>query len=136
VGTAVTAPAVPINQTADFGTGLTLRVTDIEAVNGQAKSPGEIAGPALRLTLKATNDTKKAISLGTTVVEVSYGADKTPGVQLMNPGGKPFAGAVKPGGSATGTYVFTVPVDQRKQIQVTMSYAASKPTVVLEGPVS
>jgi hypothetical protein len=134
VGTAATVPPVPINQTAAFGTGLTLHVTGIEAVKGQAKSPGEIAGPALRVTLEATNATKQAISLATTVVEVSYGADKTPGVQLTEPGSKPFSGAVRPGGSATGTYVFTVPLDQRERIQVTMSYAASKPTVVLEGP--
>jgi len=124
---------VPLDRSADFGTGITVRVVSIEAVKGVATRPGDIAGPALRVKLKAANSSRKRVSLAHTVVDVSYGRKRTPGVGLSRPGVKPFPDAVAPGQAVEGTYVVAVPVEERDRIQVFMSYSASEPTVVFEG---
>jgi hypothetical protein len=130
---AETKPAVALDATSSFSRGLVARVTDIEAVNGEARGPGEVAGPALRVAVEIRNDTGRAESLAGTVVTVAYGRDPAPGVSLSGPGVRPLAGSVPAGGAATGRYVFGVPLDQRDKIQVTISLRASLPTVVFEG---
>ena len=128
-----TAPAVPLTATADFGTGMKLRVEKIESVEGVARGTGEIAGPALRLTLRVSNDSNSAVSLESAVVDVTTGADRTPAPTLTGPGGKPFEGEVRAGGSMTAVYVFAVPEVARDHLQVAVSYASGAPVVLLAG---
>jgi hypothetical protein len=124
---------VALDETADFGTGLTVRLVDVEAVKGKAEGPGQIAGPALRVTLQARNESGKKVSLEGSVVDLSYGEGQTPGMRLRGPGTVEFPASVKSGGTAKGAYVFAVPEDQRYLIKVSMSYVASEPTVVFMG---
>jgi hypothetical protein len=130
---AVTQPPVPLDETASFGNGLVARVTGLAAVQGEARGPGETAGPALRLVVAIRNSGGRAVSLANAVVSVSYGPDLAPAAGLSGPGVRPLAGSVPPGGSATGSYVFGVPEDDRADIQVSISLRASRPTVLLEG---
>jgi len=39
--------------------GVTARVKSVEAVKGEARGPGEIAGPALRVTIAITNNGRR-----------------------------------------------------------------------------
>lgn len=133
---AETKPAVALDAPSSIARGLVARVTDIEAVEGEARGPGEIAGPALRVSVEIRNDTRRAESLAGSVVTVAYGRDPAPGVALSGPGVRPLAGSVPAGGAATGRYVVGVPLDQRDRIQVTISLRASLPTVVFQGSVS
>jgi hypothetical protein len=130
---AVTLPPVPLDEPASFGSGLVARVTGLEAVQGEARGPGETAGPALRLVVAIRNSGGRAVSLASAVVSVSYGPDLAPAAGLSGPGVRPLAGSVPPGGSATGSYVFGVPGDDRADIQVSISLRASRPTVLFEG---
>jgi hypothetical protein len=133
VDPAETKPAVGLDAPSSFARGLVARVTDIEAVEGEARGPGEIAGPALRVSVEIRNNTGRAESLAGSVVTVAYGRDPAPGVALSGPGVRPLAGSVPAGGAATGRYVVGVPLDQRDRIQVTISLRASLPTVAFEG---
>ncbi len=127
------APPVALDEAGDFGTGVTVRISDIEAVAGVAHGPGEVAGPALRLTMVADNDSQDPVSLEGMVVALTYGAEKTPASSLSDPGARPFEGELAPGGRATAAYVFGVPEEARGRVSVSTSYTGRAPTVVFEG---
>ncbi len=127
-----TKKAVPLHATADFGTGLTVRITRITPIAGRATAPGEVDGPALRIALAARNSSKHPVSLDGSVVFVSYGPDRTPATELSS-GEQRFGGSVAPGGTRSATYAFTVPKDQRGDVRVEVSYTGRAPTVALQG---
>lgn len=128
-----TKPPVPLTEPADFDNGMTLAIERIESVQGVARGTGEVAGPALRLTLRMSNGSDSAVSLESAVVDLTTGADQTPAPTLTDPGGRPFAGDVPAGGSRTGVYVFAVPEDARDRLRVAVSYLSGAPVVVLAG---
>ncbi|MDC7120070.1 hypothetical protein OMK64_00795 [Cellulomonas fimi] len=132
--TPVTEPAVALDQPATFATGVTAELTKVESVAGEAQGPGEVAGPAVRVTVRLTNGTAAAVPLTSAVVNAYAGQDLAPAEPLSAPGGQPFAGSVQPGATATGVYVFNVPADQRDRLQVTVSYDPTVTTVLFEGP--
>ncbi len=133
VETVVTAPPVGIDEVADAGTGMTFRLEQLEAVDGEANGPGEIAGPAVRVTVVATNDSPSPVLLEGVVVDLTYGAQNTSAAPLSGPGALRFSGEVAPGASATGVYVFEVPVDQRGVVSVIVGYTAAVSPVVFQG---
>lgn len=129
-----TNPPVRLDETGDFGTGLTVSLTEIESVQGVARAPGEIAGPALEVTVEATNDSAEAISLDGVIVFLSYGKDRTPATDFGQ-GSEPLRDDLAPRSSVTGTYVFAVPEDQRGDVRVEISYSGEAPAVAFEGSV-
>ncbi len=130
-----TRAPVPFDATASFGSGLTLRVTQLEDVSGVARGPGEIAGPAVRMTFELENDGDQPVSLESVVVSVTYGAEETPAVTLSGPGEEPFGGTLGPDATADGRYVFALPAEERGQVQVVASYTGGAPAVSFEGSV-
>ena len=48
----------------------------------------------------------------------------------------PLSGVLDPGATKSGTYVFTVPADQRNPVTVTVNYSAGAPTLVFTGQVA
>jgi len=129
-------PAVPLDAAAHFDRALSLRVTEVEAVRGVARGPGEIAGPAVRLTVRLTNRGGRPVSLESVVLAVSYGRDETPAVTLSGPGGRPFGGELGPGRSQSARYVFAIPVAARGDVRVVASYTGAAPAVQLVGSAS
>lgn len=128
-----TKAPVELTETADIGTGLTLQVSDIKAVTGEARVQGEIAGPALWVEIRAENGTGQPVSLATAQVEITYGADAAPGIALSGPDVSPFPSSLAPGKAAKAAYVYGVPIDQRDQIQVIVYVSTDSPVVVFEG---
>ena len=120
VETARPKPSVTasIDQPADIVTGVSARVTKIEAVSGVANGPGEIAGPALRITVEVTNSAEAPFDLSAAIVNLYYGKARTPAGMLSGPGVQSFPASVSPGASATGRFVFNVPKASRGTIQV------------------
>lgn len=129
-----TADPVPLEAPAELGTEAIVRVTSLEAVAGTGQGAGEIAGPAIRVNLTIENRTAEAISLASMVVNFTYGSADTPAISLSGPGRVEFGGVVAPGGQATGSYVFNVPVDQRDLVRVWVDYRLELPVAVFEGP--
>ncbi len=129
-----TKKSVPLDDPAEFGTGLTVRLTEIKAVQAVAQVPGEIAGPALRITVAARNSSSRSIEVDRLVVFVAHGKARTPASSLSE-GAKPLSGSVPAKSSRSGTYVYAVPKDERKLVRVEVSYSGQAPTVAFEGPV-
>ncbi|TDW29960.1 hypothetical protein [Cryobacterium psychrophilum] len=105
----------------------------LKAVDGVAQGPGEVGGPAVRFTLTVRNDTAATVSLAATIVNFYAGADQAPAGQVFQPGGVPLPREVKPGQTATGTFVFVVPQSDRDQVKITVDYSVGVPLVVFQG---
>jgi hypothetical protein len=112
---------------------LTAKVSTMEAVQGKANGPGEIAGPAVRFTITIANDTGKKVSLASTVVNAYFGTDSSPAIELQKPGGKSFPASVASGKTATGVFVFNIPKAQRQHVEVTVDTSVSNPVVAFKG---
>lgn len=123
---ALTEPAAPVP-------GVTFSIGALEAVDGVANGPGEVAGPALRFPVTVRNDTGEAISLTSTVVNLFAGEELSPAVEVGEPGGQPLPETVAAGASATGVFVFSVATELRDQVQISVDYSADAPVVLFEG---
>jgi hypothetical protein len=126
-------PAVALDKPAAVGNGVTGTVVSLEAIDGTGRGPGNIAGPALRVTVRITNGTTAPQSVGAVAVDMTYGTDHRPASPLDDPSEKPFSGMVGPGDSAVGVYVFTVPADDRSVVTVSVGYQAGAPFMVFTG---
>jgi hypothetical protein len=126
-------PAVPLGEPAAVGNGITAVVSGLEAIDGTAQGPGNVAGPALRATVRVTNGTAEPVSLDAVVVDLATGPDLTPASPLDDPSELPFSGTAAPGETVEGVYVFTVPADDRDAVTVSVGYQAGAPFLVFTG---
>lgn len=125
---------VALTEEAAVGNGVTATVEDLEAVQGSAQGPGQVAGPAVRVTVRIVNGTGAPVSLDAVAVDVTSGPGATPASPLEDVTAAPFSGTVGPGDAAVGVYVFTVPADQRDAVTVAVGYQAGAPYLVFTGP--
>jgi len=128
-------PEVALDAAAAVGNGIVATLPSIESIEGSAVGPGNIAGPALRVTVRIQNGTAQPVSLDGVAVNMSYGADRTPASPLDDPSRRPFSGMVAPGESSEGVYVFTVPADARDSVTIEVGYQAGAPLLLFTGPV-
>ncbi len=84
-------PAAP-DQTVQAPDGVTVRLAQVEHVEGEAVAAGETSGPAVRLTVEVTNGTDAPLDLSYAVVNAYTGEDRAPAGRLVQPGGQPFEG--------------------------------------------
>lgn len=147
-GTPVPSPAVTdpsaalperdpaaLDQPVEVVPQVTVSLSDFESVEGESAVPGEIAGPAVRVHLTVKNATETAVDLSQVVVNAYYGPDRTPALPLTEPGGSTLPATVAAGGSADAVLLFTIPVDQRDAVTITVDYLAGVPAAVFSGPV-
>lgn len=127
-----TAPPVALDDEADFGTGVSAVLEEVESIQTEARFPGEISGPGLAFTLRLTNDTPAAISADLVTVNLAYG-DGVPGIPISGPPAQPFTGDVEPGASAVATYVFTTTERDDGLVRLEVTYSTEAPVVVFEG---
>lgn len=113
--------------------GVVVTLENIESIQGVATMPGDVAGPALRLTIAVRNGSSADVSLDTVVVNGYRDSDRTPLESLAAPGGKPFGGTVAPGGEARGVYIFRVGSSQRADVTFTVDLQAGEPASVFRG---
>ncbi|HEX2072705.1 MAG TPA: hypothetical protein VHF92_02875 [Geodermatophilus sp.] len=126
-------PEVPLDAPAAVGNGIVATIPAIEAIEGTAVGPGNIAGPALRVTVRIENGTAQPVALGGVAVNMGYGTDRTPASPLDDPSQRPFGGMVGPGEAAEGVYVFSVPADARDTVTVEVGYQAGAPLLLFTG---
>ncbi|MBN9174446.1 MAG: hypothetical protein J0I70_09885, partial [Microbacterium sp.] len=48
---------------------------------------------------------------------------------------KPFSGSISSGASATGTFVFRLPAQERQSLSITVQYVAGAPVALFAGNV-
>jgi hypothetical protein len=124
---------VPLDAPAAVGNGIVATIASIEAIDGTAVGPGNIAGPALRVTVRIENGTAEDVSLDGVAVNMSYGADRAPASPLDDPSQVPFTGMVSTGAAGEGVYVFSVPTDARDLITLEVGYQAGAPLLLFTG---
>jgi hypothetical protein len=124
---------VALGRSAAVGNGITAEVASLAAFRASAHGPGNIAGPALRATVRITNGTGKPVSLDGVAVDLTYGKAASPASPVDDPSQAPFRGTVEPGGTAVGVYVFSVPSDDRNVVTLSVGYQAGAPFLVFTG---
>lgn len=129
---AVVRDPVAIDAIADFGDGVTARITSVEPAEAEAFMPGETSGPGVRITLALTNGTDAALDLDLVTVELFDGADR-PATLITPHEVTQLTGTLAPGESSAGSYLFTIAVADRSDVEVRVTYAAPNPTVVFQG---
>lgn len=127
----VSKKPVKIDKPSTTGTGLTVELGRIRAIEAKAQIPGEVAGPALAVTVDVTNTGDKAADLSTVVVTL-FDSDEAPGGEMTADPAKPLKGSLAAGKSTSGVYVFTVPKKKRSPITVTVSIRDA-PVLVFKG---
>ncbi|MGY1885443.1 MULTISPECIES: hypothetical protein [unclassified Blastococcus] len=128
-------PEVALEATADAGTGVTASLPSIRGIEGTATGPGNIAGPAVQVTVRVTNGTGEPLSVSGVAVNMYYSDDRTPASPLEDPSQRPLSGMLAAGESAEGVYVFSVPADSRDLVTVEVGYEAGAPLLLFTGPV-
>lgn len=115
------------------GDGTLVSLPAIEAVQGSGEGPGNVAGPALRVTVRIANDGDREISLGGVSVNLFYGPDATPASPLDDSSSRSFFGRLAPGEEVDGIYVFNVPAGAREAVTIDVGYRPGAPRVVFAG---
>ena len=133
VGTVVPELAVPIDEPAIDARAVTVSLTTREAVQGEARGLGQVAGPAVRMEITFTNGSSRPVSLDAVIVDVVYGADRTSASSMSGPRVVALSGTLAVGASRVGAFVFDVPVDQRDLVTITVVRSADAPPVMFEG---
>ncbi|OMQ16485.1 hypothetical protein A7K94_0202175 [Modestobacter sp. VKM Ac-2676] len=128
-------PEVPIDGTSEVGNGLVATLPAVEAIQGTAVGPGNVAGPAVRVTVRLDNGTDDAVSLGGTAVNMYYGPERTPASPLEDPSRRPFGGVLAAGDTADGVYVFSIPADARSTVTIEIGYEAGANLMLFSGPI-
>jgi hypothetical protein len=123
-----------LGETAELDGGVNVTISDVESLDVEANTPGEIAGPAVALTLTVENTSDDAIDLSTAMVSVT-GAKGSYGQATTSEPYSPFQGSVAPGDEATGVYVFRLPADERSALEATVEYVAGAPIALFAGSV-
>ena len=130
----VTNSAVPLDAASDLGGQISAKLTEVKAIDAQAKVPGEISGPAVAITVEISNDSPNAIGLDSVSVDVQ-GAGGVPTSPITTDPASPLSGVLAPGEKKTGVYVFTMPADVRNGASVTVLYSADAPVALFTGNV-
>jgi len=123
---------VAIDEVAEFGDGVTARLSAVEDVEVEAFMPGEVSGPGVAITLEISNGSTDPINLDNVTVDLVEPPDVSATLITTHEDTR-LAGDLAPGDTGTGTYQFTIAVDARAEIAVRVTYAAPEPTVVFEG---
>lgn len=127
---------VPLDETAEFGDAVSAELIDLTATQAEGQSPGEISGPAIRVTVQLINGTSQALSLDAVTVFLYFGSELTPAPQISDDEDVVFRGSLAPGKSAQGVYTFSVAEDERDNVSVTVSHSPTSAIVVFTGDFS
>jgi hypothetical protein len=128
-------PEVPLDAQAGAGDGVVATLPRIEEIQGSAEGPGNVSGPALRVTVRIANGTADPVTLDGVAVNLFYGPTRTPASPLEDASQRSFTGSLEPGGSADGVYVFSVPADARDAVAVEVGYQVGAPFLLFTGSV-
>jgi hypothetical protein len=131
---AAVADPVAIDGTADFGNGVSARLTEVTAVEAEAHLPGEFSGPAVALTIEVSNGSEESISLATVTADLTF--DGLSAYPVLDPERPQFSGELAPGDTTSGSYVFTLDPAQRDDVALRLSYSTEAPTVIFAGSVA
>lgn len=126
--------AVELGDTSTSPDGTSAVVSDVQAIEGSGTGIGNVGGPALRVSLRIENGSAEPLPLAAVVVELFHSGGSVPASPLEDPSRNAFSGDLAPGESADGAYVFSVPLDGRDLVRVSVAYRPGAPFLVFTGP--
>jgi hypothetical protein len=126
-----TRPPVPVSSAVALQPGITLSIPSVKDTRVGASGPGEIAGPAVAVTVRVRNGTGRAFDLAAIAVNAAYGGN-TPASPTSSGGAKPLLGSLAAGQTTDGLYVFLVPTAQASTLRVEVSSSTSPDIVVFQ----
>jgi len=129
-----TVPSVPLAETAQFGGSISAEVTSVEPIEGEARLPGEVAGPALAVRVRLDNDSSRQVDVSGVTVTLED-ADGNPSEQLSSAPAEPFVGMIQPGTTADAVYVFGFENSRSQPITIGVNYSADEPVALFVGNV-
>ncbi|MGK9146000.1 hypothetical protein KXS11_00020 [Plantibacter flavus] len=132
-GTRPTDPPLAFDEDGEALPGVTVSVTKLTAVEGEASGVGEIAGPAVQVSITVKNGTDASLDLRTMQVTADAGADRLSSSELSGPGVVPFPSDLAAGDSATAVYVFGVAAGDRDVFRVFVDTVVTAPVLAFEG---
>ena len=124
-----------LDDVAEIDGDVKISASKVAEIDVKAQTPGEIAGPALAVTVKIQNDSKADLDVETVMVTLIDSAGAV-GIPTTAEPAQPFTGTIPPGSDAEGVYVFLVPEGTRDPIELTIAYSAGVPVVLLVGDAS
>lgn len=127
---------VGLQDAVQAGQGITVELASISSIEASATGPGNIAGPALAVTVRVVNDSGAPVQLAGLEVALTYTAEEQSASPVDDDAASPLPGSLAGGASAEGTYVFSVPAGQREVVTVTVGLAAGAPLLVFTGAVA
>ncbi len=107
----------------------------MERVDAEARLPGEVAGPAVAVTVRITNTGSTPIDLGAVTVNV-LDADGQASAPLTSAPAAPLEGELQPGDDAEGVYLFEFGADRAEPVTIEVSPTVDSPIAVFVGPIS
>lgn len=116
-----------------FGDQITAKLTGIRHGYVRAKIPGQLPGPSVIFDLTISNGSGAAVDLNPLVVNLTD-ASGSPAEQITSvTPARPMPDLLQPGKSATGTFIFVVPKDQRNPVTVDVTISANLKVVTFRG---
>lgn len=119
-------------ETAEVEPGVTARIDGVESLQVEAKTPGEVNGPAVAVTIIIDNQGADPIDVSSAMVSL-FGSADVLGQPTTSDPYAPFSGVIEPGAIGTGTYVFLLPEDARDALTVSVQYMAGKTIALFSG---
>lgn len=114
---------VALDEPAEVGGGVAARIDDVESLDVRAETPGEIAGPAVAVTVTIENNGEDAIDVSAAMVSL-LGAEGTLGQPTTSDPYDPFGGVIEAGETGQAVYVFLLPDDAQSAFDVSVQYRA------------
>ena len=130
----VTKPPVKLGKPSRPTAGTSVKITSVKAITAKAQLPGEVAGPAVALTVTVKNGGTKPMDLSAVVVTLTDSSG-APGSEMTAKPAKAFSGRLAKGRTATGVYVFTVAKSRRSPVSVLVTLAGETPVLLFKGDV-
>ncbi len=124
-------PPVPTTQPAEVKDRVRVELTEFRRDQVEARGPGEITGPAVRVKVKITNTSGRPIELDRATIAITDGA-KTPLSPVLTSTGA-VAGSLAPSKSADGDYVFSIPADSKGPLSIIVIAAPGVPAAQFVG---
>ncbi|WP_231555001.1 DUF4352 domain-containing protein [Microbacterium sp. ZOR0019] len=124
-----------IEEPITLSTEMVVAVDDIAITTVKPETPGEYAGSAVVVTISVTNDSKRAQSIDSAVVNLVTD-DGDVGIGTTAGPNEPLHGELAAGASAEGTYVFMLDPAKGRSVKISVNYAAGEPLAVFAGQIS
>jgi hypothetical protein len=133
--TPVATVQAAIGKAAKVDDGVSIQLSSVTATEVTAKTPGEVTGSAVVVTVVVTNKGTSTASVDSAYLDL-VASDGTLGIGTTAGNGKPLQGTIAPGASATGSYVFMLSTPRGRDVTITVSHAAGAPVAQFEGSIS